>query len=300
MCIAVAKEAGVVITPAVLERCFNANPDGAGFCVEGDGKLLIKKGYFTFKEFMDAFQPYEERKALIHFRIKTHGPVNMENCHPFQVTEDVAFIHNGIINNVPNDPLKSDTRVFKEKYLQPLINLYGMDILQTGMLQGLIEKFIGASKLVLMQYGVEGFTFFNKSMGNESKEGIWFSNYSWQEPQLPTHYKNPKYDKYSDFWDETTRSQAKPKAPVVEILKAKIKGSDVSFGTVVKSTCTIKLTNGTLIPAGSTGEVERVYSNGTVDIDFYKEGPITGVYNYSIEAVTEFSPEFMKLAGWQQ
>lgn len=298
MCILIAKQAGIAIQEKILERCFNANPDGAGFCVEIDNKLQIFKGYFTFASFMDAFQPYEQLKAIIHFRIKTHGPVVEENCHPFYIQDDLVFGHNGIISKVPNDAKKSDTRMFKELYLKPLVENYGVDILKTPQIQSLIEDYIGASKLVMMKQGEEGFIFFNKRYGNESKEGIWFSNYSWQEPKpLPVY--NPNYDtddvirgrKYTP-----PQQQRSIELVEYEIPKLQVWSGTFSFGSVVKNTKELTTPDGRKVPIGALGEVERVFNTRRVDVDFYEYGAILGIESYNLEEGT--LEEAMRCVGW--
>lgn len=281
ICIAIAKPAGLAITKKVLEQCFNSNPDGAGFCVEIDGQLIINKGYFTFEDFYSAYLPYENLKALIHFRIRTHGQTDVENCHPFAITEDVAFIHNGIINDVPTHTDKSDTRVFKEQYLQPIVNNYGQEALTSPIFSRLIEKFIGGSKFVFMVKGQEDFIIYNKSLGNLSKEEIWFSNYSWQVPVYtpppPIPYQHKK--KPLTTYPETTIERHE--VPTLE------QGTKVfSFGTTVVVKWPINTEFGT-IPKGAIGEIEKVYSNNTVDVDFLDGGRQTNLYPYALDIIQD-------------
>lgn len=272
----------MAITEAILERCFNSNPDGAGFCIEIDGQLIIHKGYFSFKTFYEAYLPYENLKALIHFRIKTHGNLDKENCHPFFVNENVAFIHNGIISAVPNHKDKSDTIMFNEHYIQPIVTTFGENALSSPQINSLFGKYIGASKLVFMIKGQEDFIFVNKSMGNLSKEGIWFSNYSWQEPQLPVVQPPHNFKKWKSTPLPFTESIEKSEVPCLEI------GNNIfSFGTTVMVKWPINHEFGT-IPKGAIGEIEAIYTNKTVDIDFLVEGKINGLYPYALEVLDDY------------
>ena len=284
MCIAIGKPAGMAITEQILERCFDSNPDGAGFCVEVDGKLVVNKGYFTFKDFYTAYAPYENLKALIHFRIKTHGALDEDNCHPFFVNDNVAFIHNGIINSVPTHKNKSDTQMFNAQYLQPIVTNYGENALKDPTISELLGKFIGASKLVLMIKGEEEFVFVNKSLGNQSTEGIWFSNYSWQEQRVqvyqPESYK-PKWQKNHKTFSQTVQEKT-------EISLLELHEKHFSFGTTVVATWPINHAKGT-IPKGAVGEIVKVYSNKTVDVDFLLEGKIEGLYPYALEIIEDMS-----------
>ena len=76
MCIAIAKPIGVDIpNDDILTNCFHNNPDGAGFAFNHNNEVIIRKGYMTLKDFLDAFHKYNEkfdfknRGVLIHTRI---------------------------------------------------------------------------------------------------------------------------------------------------------------------------------------------------------------------------------------
>lgn len=290
MCIAVAKPKDLIIDKKILQQCFDTNPDGAGFCVEIDGKLVVNKGYFTFESFYEAFQPYENLKALIHFRIRTHGKVDEENCHPFFITEDIVFVHNGIISDLPICSNKSDTRVFKENYLLPIVNNYGQSALTSPIISKLIEKFIGGSKFVFMAKGQEDFIFYNKSMGNLSKEGIWFSNYSWHIPEytkptpLPVRFQHKKQTPKSYQGHPTLTAEKE------EVLVLEMGPKAFSFGTTVMVKWPINTVLGT-IPKGATGQIEHVYSDRTVDVDFFQEGGVENLYPYALEIIDDLPPE---------
>lgn len=279
MCIIIAKQKGLAITKEILQNCFNNNPDGTGFCVEVDGKLLINKGYFTFDDFYTAYQPYENEKTLIHFRIKTHGKIDEDNCHPFRVSDNIAFVHNGIISNVKANNDKSDTRVFKDSYITPIINKFGEEALHSPEIQTLIESFIGGSKLAFFIKGQENFLIYNENYGNRSKEGIWFSNLSWQT--VPKYEYLPakipyKQNKINSFPQTEIKKQE-----VSELTRA---NGSFSFGTLIKVKCDINTEKGTIFK-NTVGEIDRVYNNGTVDVTFYTEGIIENLYPYALEII---------------
>jgi len=37
-------------------------------------------------------------ECIIHYRMKTHGDIDMDNCHPSRVTDDIWMAHNGILS----------------------------------------------------------------------------------------------------------------------------------------------------------------------------------------------------------
>ena len=138
MCVAIYKPANVK-TPSLdtLKRCWDANPDGAGFALRTGGDeyaIEIHKGYMTWKQFKAAFEKYRladfAGNLLLHFRIATHGGISPGNTHPFSLTGDVkllkhtnvrtnyALIHNGMLPINPEGDI-SDTMEFCRK-LAPL------------------------------------------------------------------------------------------------------------------------------------------------------------------------------------
>ena len=80
MCIIVAKEKGQKLpSKDILKTCFERNNDGAGLMYVQDNKVVIDKGYMTFKSFYKRIKKLQKRfnsdltdKALVfHFRIGT-------------------------------------------------------------------------------------------------------------------------------------------------------------------------------------------------------------------------------------
>ena len=194
MCIAIMKSENKKISKTTLQRCYDSNPDGAGFMFAANKELTVKKGYFTFKEFYKEYKPHENKQVLLHFRIKTHGPIDKNNCHPFLVNSGLGFIHNGIISGYGNNK-KSDTIEFNEAILQKIVAKHGNNSLFDDPMVELIENVIGYSKLVFLdRHG-------NYKIMNEDKgswdNGIWYSNSSYKKPE-PVQYMIPNYYRGSD------------------------------------------------------------------------------------------------------
>lgn len=181
MCIAIYKPEGKLIPYDTLKRCFNANSDGAGYMFHKNGKLHVFKGYFTMEDFWKAYKKDQKKECVIHFRIKTHGEINEENCHPYRVNDNLAFVHNGVISGY-TDPKKSDTWLFNEDILQPFVRRWGNLEIFEDPIKKLIESRIGYSKLIFMDN--QGNTkIFNEDKGNWD-DGVWYSNNSYK-PYIP-------------------------------------------------------------------------------------------------------------------
>lgn len=116
MCVIVYKPTGSSM-PTTLEKCFNANPHGAGYMLPYNGAVVIRKGFMTYNDFINDLNGFitenninvETTPIAFHFRITTQGGVQKELTHPFSVCDsydnmrklentcDLAMMHNGII-----------------------------------------------------------------------------------------------------------------------------------------------------------------------------------------------------------
>ena len=179
MCIAIYKPKDKVIPLEILEECWRVNDDGAGFMFSENKELHVRKGFMNFDSFYKAFKPHEEKNAVLHFRITTHGKTNEANTHPFVVGKDLAFVHNGIISAVDTktEPDFSDTYHFNKKILH---KLYASDnrFVKKQHFKDLITNYIGYSKLIFLD-NKGRVTIFNEDKGTWD-DGIWYSNNSYK------------------------------------------------------------------------------------------------------------------------
>tara|TARA_R110002074_G_scaffold177148_2_gene340745 strand:+ start:1779 stop:2639 length:861 start_codon:yes stop_codon:yes gene_type:complete len=246
MCIAIMKSAKKKITKATLQRCYDANPDGAGFMYAENKELNVQKGFFTFKEFYKEYKPHENKQVLLHFRIKTHGKIDKNNCHPFLVNNSLGFIHNGIITGYGDDK-QSDTIDFNKSILQKIVAKHGNNSLFDDPMVELIENVIGYSKLVFLdRHG--NYKIMNEGKG-EWKNGIWYSNSSYKKPEpiryLPNYSRGYTYPNYNNVmtksegdWVQVADDHTIGKGDNTVILK---KGEWLEVGKVnwAKNTCSL-------------------------------------------------------------
>jgi len=192
MCIAICKPQGVTIPEKHLIESFNHNNDGAGFAYAENDELHIKKGFMTFDSFMEAYEPHQDKAAIVHFRITTHGETDQDNTHPFQVGKNLAFIHNGVISRVnrDEDKAKSDTFWFNQKLLVPIYKKDSRFIFKDHFKE-LIQEYIGGSKLVFLNN--KGHHKIVNEKAGHWKDGVWYSNHSYEERKVisPSTYKPP-------------------------------------------------------------------------------------------------------------
>lgn len=189
MCIIVLNKKGL-IPENTLKTCYESNPDGMGLMYAKNGRIKIIKELTDFDKFYVSYMKIRIKhkgNIALHFRIRTAGNVNEKNLHPFFVNQNLAFMHNGILDiDVPIKSKVSDTIIFNEHILKNLPN----DFLNYHGNIELIKNYITHSKLLFMDsYG--DVTIINEDEGNWLKDN-WYSNFSYCAEQ---------YHIYSDVCD---------------------------------------------------------------------------------------------------
>ena len=203
MCIAILKTKDGNITDEQLRNCFESNPDGAGISYSKNGKLYIIKGIFNVNEFIKAYHnavAEADGAMLIHCRISTSGEIDKLNCHPHVVSDECVMIHNGILSiTVPKDSKVSDTVLYVEQFLKPLPK----DFMKDEGIINLITHDIGSgNKFVFLNNNGE-YAIANEKAGHW-KNGVWFSNYSYQGYTWGkiTKGKNYSYSPCNSYWED--------------------------------------------------------------------------------------------------
>lgn len=189
MCIAILN-IGKKLTDNQLINCWNANPHGAGIISVQNNEISIYKEMTNVKDYIKEYNRIYNTYGspiVLHFRIKTHGLTSVENCHPFNVNDKLAFVHNGMIDKVEICNVKSDTRIFNETILQQLPH----DFIYNEAMISLISNYIGYSKLIFLNNECE-YLIVNEELGYWEECGNWYSNNSHKDKTLEK--KRTKYD----------------------------------------------------------------------------------------------------------
>lgn len=207
MCIIAYKPAGVSIDKKTLRNCFDSNPDGAGYMFPCEGKVLINKGFWTFKDFFAAWEKTlkihgSDLPVVFHFRIATHGVIDKRNCHPHRITKDLAFVHNGILScvNVPLRSPVSDTIIYRDKYLR---RLKAESIYSTKAIEKIGQHIGNHNKFVFLN-GHGHAAIANEEAGIWSGN-VWYSNTSFK-PRRSDFYYSTVVDYEDDFCDYCGKS----------------------------------------------------------------------------------------------
>lgn len=210
MCVIVVKKAGQELPNyELLFKCFQKNPDGCGFMYNHNQKVHIEKGFMHFDKFykrildLDKKINLKSKGVVFHFRIMTSGKISRGNCHPFPISEsisklkklnvnceDIAFCHNGIINNyLPLGQADiSDTQLFSIEVLS-MFYKYDKNFYKNEKVLNAIEK-LCKSKLCFLN--CKGDIYLVGSFFKS--DGYLFSNLNFKMYQQKYFYDYEDYD----------------------------------------------------------------------------------------------------------
>jgi predicted glutamine amidotransferase len=224
MCLLIHKPADAEMTEALILDVYSKNKDGFGVMyIDELGEFQIVKTLAGPDEIIPMYKKHcEGRECVIHFRMQTHGDVDLDNCHPYQVTDRVWMAHNGILScgNTIN-PEKSDTWHFIEYCLKQHIDK-DPDMILEPRFQDFIGDMIGSSNKFAFMRDDGEVVIINKDAGVEHM-GMWLSNtYAWTPHKFGYYSAANKYSSYyskslyeDDFiWSKTNSSIVN--APLVE------------------------------------------------------------------------------------
>lgn len=197
-----------------MRRCWNANPQGAGYMVSDPSTRMVigKKGFMKFDDFMKELSDpkLDKMNVVIHFRIATHGGVNEKATHPFPVsdkTDDLnalawtcraGIAHNGIIPGYGSQKGLSDT----QEWIKKIASSAGEHILHPGVLK-VLESSMGASRLVIMRRD----KVIRLGSGWVLFKGCWYSNSGYKKPKI-VYYNAQDWANdtkvRNDYWKKQT------------------------------------------------------------------------------------------------
>lgn len=202
MCVIVHLGAKKSISKQLLENCYDNNPEGWGIMYAHEGKLGMHKDVSDFNTFYKKYLeiPREAERA-VHFRIRTHGEINQNNCHPFKISEDIGLMHNGFITTHMVDKKMSDTFNYCEYELKPIVAGWP-GCMTAKEFEKLVEEATGYSKLIFMNSSGKTLRI-RQSMWVE-RNGVFFSNaHSLTKSYRSNSYSRTTYSPvptYANTW----------------------------------------------------------------------------------------------------
>lgn len=198
MCILIHNTPKSNITEAMFRDFIIRNGDGFG-AAYSDGKKVhtIKLLDPTAKELAHVYNQYlKGRDAIIHLRMRTHGDIDFENCHPYTVTDKLVMAHNGVLSTGNSwDTSKSDTWHLIDRYLRPMIEK-SPDLLFEPAFQKMLGGFIGSGNRLGFVDAKRGVVVVNRHSGITHKD-TWFSNtYAWSPEKFGYVDPSAKYQNH--------------------------------------------------------------------------------------------------------
>lgn len=183
-------------TPGLLEDIYHSNRDGLGVMYGTTSgvkaRKCLPKTVEGARSFIQSF-PADDRELACHWRMRTHGDIDFENCHPYKVEGGGWLMHNGILHTGNDgDRTKSDTWHYIREYLDSTMELVAHD----SRFIKLLTDHIGSGNKFAMLTS-DG----RMSLAGEHRglyvNGLWFSNtYAWS-PEILDPALAPKPTKYT-------------------------------------------------------------------------------------------------------
>lgn len=264
MCIiAVKPENKEFPTYQTLKRCWNKNKDGAGYMFPYNHKVIIRKGFMTFSDFMESLVndvsifgnqiPY-----IMHFRITTQGGVKPEFTHPYPVSRnmedlkllqtntDIGMAHNGVIS-ITKDSLcttNNDTMKFITEFASRLIKNKDFDKDEDVM--ALLKNISDPSRLAFLDG--EGKITLIGNFVKDDTTGLIYSNSSYEDYTYNSaSYSKPVIPSFTTTQEEKKEEEKKQMTfddyNAVRDKFACCKGSDSKYRFIPNHWCP-KITDG--------------------------------------------------------
>ena len=186
MCLLISQPEGTVFDDAFLQGVYKKNGDGIGVMYIDNNKLHIRKALPQTFEDMKTF--YNEhvagRKCAVHWRMKTHGHIDLNNCHPYEVlTEEEGYplwlMHNGVLaTGNSKDVSMSDTWHYIQDFLRPML-LKNPEFFLTDAFKTIIGAHIGTGNKFALLDAFGNVVVVNERSG-VTYNNAWLSNtYAW-------------------------------------------------------------------------------------------------------------------------
>jgi hypothetical protein len=163
------------------------NSDGVGVMYAENGSLIIKKVLpKSAQDFIEFYHSHIKGKnCAFHLRMKTHGDIDLENCHPYEVLNfaehglDLWIMHNGILSTGNKaDTTKSDTWHYIRDYLRPML-IDNPEFAFHPSFAEIVGKHISTSNKFVLMDNLGRQAVINQDQG-VYWAGLWLSNtYAW-------------------------------------------------------------------------------------------------------------------------
>lgn len=203
MCLIITQPAGLTLSRSDLLDIFARNGDGFGIMRAHRGTLHTWRMVGDAADMLDLYHAHAAGRAcVLHWRMATHGEINVDNAHPFTLTRDVAVVHNGMLDIGTPTQGKSDTWHMAQHVLAPIARDNPNALFNADMVHAL-GGMIGRNNKLVFQHADGRVAIVNRSAGVDYR-GCWYSNtYAWD---APASVRPVAVARYGREWWETTSS----------------------------------------------------------------------------------------------
>ena len=214
MCLLVSHSASSNFDDAFLHGVYTRNSDGIGVMFANEfGLNILRCVPENEKDFIDFFKKnIEGRDCVWHARMRTHGDIDLTNCHPYQIISGeegypLYLAHNGVLSMGNSaDTTKSDTWHYIQNYLRPML-LNNPEFFKTKAFKDMVASHIGHNNKVIIMDAYGDSVIINESAGVRH-EGSWLSNtYAWDTSgtafdRQRSYTYVPYFKGYSGLYDD--------------------------------------------------------------------------------------------------
>lgn len=214
MCLIIVHPAGHTLSRAEFADIYERNADGFGIMTAHAGTLHT---YRTVGTLEDARALYDRhaagRASVLHWRYATHGTVTLDNAHPFTLTRDVAFVHNGMLSVGTPDAESSDTAHMARLVLAPIARDNPASLF-TDEMRAVLSPLVGKGNKLVVMDRTGAVSIFNRAQGVDHR-GRWYSNtYAWSAPAALLHRATRYYT--PQRWGNYTAAPSVASGAIVE------------------------------------------------------------------------------------
>lgn len=212
MCLIIQSQAEIPLTKRFVEDVAKKNNDGWGMMwIQNNQLKTYRSTESKIDHIMEEYNKVKEFAPYLHFRMRTHGHVDISNTHPYYCGHGIYLMHNGVLNmGNADDVSKSDTWHFINKIIRPVLDQAKNPhvMLRTEAFRHMLEESVGHNnRMVIGDRG--GFLILNGNNWHKitnphtGVKDTWVSNtYAWNEHSfrdetaVKTEYKRDKYGKF--------------------------------------------------------------------------------------------------------
>lgn len=204
MCILIHHPKDACFTSEQLADFYSKNSDGFGAIVKNGNTVEVIKNVGSLAEIEDLY--YDQvacHEAVIHFRMKTHGEIDIANCHPYEVVPGIWMAHNGVLRTGnAKDPKMSDTWHYIQDFLKPMLQAHPELMTNPGFIK-FVGDHIGPSNKFALMNEKGDVSIINRESGYDfwdlaNKDlTVWYSNTYAFSPYQHGFMSYPKYDETS-------------------------------------------------------------------------------------------------------